>query len=49
MTKAPTPVRVLIVDDEPAARELLREMLRDEVTEWRCPNFRECEDGVRRI
>lgn len=45
MTKAPTPMRVLIVDDEPAARELVREMLDDEVQSGAVQVVGECRDG----
>jgi two-component system LytT family response regulator len=45
MIKAPTAVRVLIVDDEPAARELVREMLKDEIQSGTVQVVGECEDG----
>lgn len=40
-----SPLRVLIVDDEAAARELLREMLADEASEARIEIIGECADG----
>ena len=45
MTKAPDTVRVLIVDDEPAAREFVREMLDDEVRNGTVQIVGECQDG----
>lgn len=38
-------LRILIVDDEPAARELLREMLEDETTTGAVEIIGECADG----
>ena len=45
MTNTATPVRVLIVDDEPAARELVREMLKDELHNGTVEVVGECADG----
>jgi two-component system LytT family response regulator len=45
MTKTRDTVRVLIVDDEPAARELVREMLDDEVRKGPVQIVGECADG----
>src|SRR4030088_2296764 len=45
MTKAPSPIRILIVDDEPSARELIHEMLADAVANGEVEISGECGDG----
>lgn len=45
MKEAPSPIRILIVDDEPSARELIHEMLADAVGNGEVEISGECEDG----
>jgi two-component system LytT family response regulator len=45
MTSQSTPIRVLIVDDEPSARELLREMLVERVLSGEVEIIGECDNG----
>ena len=45
MLESSAPVRILIVDDEPSAREILREMLNDEVQSGAVKIIGECADG----
>lgn len=49
MTKGPDTLRVLLVDDEPAARDLVREMLADEVKPGRVQIVGECKDGLEAV
>src|ERR671914_54542 len=45
MTKDTSPLRILIVDDEPSAREIVREMLADALLNGEVEIVSECEDG----
>lgn len=45
MTKDTSPLRILIVDDEPSAREIVREMLADALLSGDVEIVGECEDG----
>lgn len=45
MTRDSSPIRVLIVDDEPAGRDIVREMLREVVRRGEVEIVCECEDG----